>query len=163
MSTVRLSGVANDSIVDGQGLRYTVFVQGCPHHCAGCHNPETHDFSAGYEEDTDKILNDILANPLLDGITLSGGEPMCQAASLLPLAKACRAHGLSVWLYSGYTFEAIIENPDMLALLKEVDVLIDGPFELEKRSLELTFKGSSNQRGIDVPESLQAGKPIVIF
>ncbi len=163
MSILRLSGVANDSIVDGKGLRYTVFVQGCPHHCKGCHNPQTHDFAAGYEEDTDTLLKAISANPLLDGVTLSGGEPMCQAKALLPLARECRARGLSVWVYSGYTYEMILEHPDMLALLKEVDVLIDGPFQLENRSLELTFKGSSNQRGIDVQESLKSGEPIVIF
>ncbi len=163
MSIIRLSGTVNDSIVDGQGLRFTIFVQGCPHRCEGCHNPETHDFEGGYDADTEDILKEIVGNPLLDGVTFSGGEPMCQADKLLPLAKALRQRGLSLWAYTGYTYEALLEMPAAAALLQELDVLVDGPFVLEKRSLDLQFKGSSNQRGIDVQKSLAEGRTIVIF
>lgn len=159
---IRLSGTINDSIVDGMGIRYTVFVQGCPHGCEGCHNPQTHDFKGGYISDTDELLREILNNPLLDGVTFSGGEPFCQSAPLAALAKGVKAAGLNVACYTGYTFEKLLEmsntDADVKALLYECDVLIDGPFVLEKRDLLLRFRGSGNQRIIDVRKSLQHGK-----
>ena len=158
----RIAGIANDSIVDGPGLRLTVFAQGCPHRCPGCHNPQTHDFAGGSEGDTDEIIAKIRKNPLLDGVTLSGGEPFCQPEACAEIARAARALGLNVWSYSGYTFEEITERGTeaQKALLRELDVLVDGRFELEKRSLECRFRGSSNQRLIDVPASLTAGCPV---
>ena len=155
----RLAGIANDSIVDGPGLRFTVFTQGCPHHCPGCHNPQTHDFAGGSEGETDEIIAKIRKNPLLDGVTLSGGEPFCQPEACAEIARAAKGLGLNVWSYSGYTFEELIElgTEAQKALLREIDVLVDGRFELEKRSLECRFRGSSNQRLIDVPESLKMG------
>lgn len=153
---IRIAGMVNDSIVDGAGLRFTVFTQGCPHHCAGCHNPQTHDFSAGKDIDTDEIIQTFRKNPLLDGITLSGGEPFCQSEACLRLAKAAHAAGLNVWAYSGYTFEELLAGKaEWKRLLEEVDVLVDGPFLLEKRTLECRFRGSSNQRLIDVQASLK--------
>lgn len=158
---MRIAGIANDSIVDGPGIRLTVFAQGCPHHCPGCHNPQTHDFEGGREEETDVILKMMEENILLDGITLSGGEPFCQTEACELLAKEAHAAGLNVWCYSGYTFEELAAGKnEWKALLKEVDVLVDGRFVLEKRTLECPWRGSSNQRLIDVRRSLAEGKAV---
>ena len=160
---MRIFGTVEDSIVDGPGLRYSVFVQGCPHHCPGCHNPQTHDPNGGSWGDTEDIITAMAENPLLDGITLSGGDPFMQPKECTELAKGAHQHGLNVWTYTGYTWEALFteNDPDKIALLKESDVLIDGPFLLAERSLELKFKGSRNQRIIDVKKSLEAGKIIL--
>lgn len=162
---LRIAGTVNDSIVDGPGIRFTVFTQGCPHHCEGCHNPQTHDFNGGSEADTDEIISKFLSNPLLDGITLSGGEPMCQAKALVPIAKAAKEHGLNVITYTGYTYEQLIEGASETngwrELLEYVDFLIDGRFELSQRSLELHFKGSKNQRVIDVKSSIEEGHAVL--
>lgn len=160
---IRIAGTTNDSIVDGPGLRYAIFTQGCPHRCPGCHNPKTHDFEGGKMEDTQEIIGRMLKNPLLSGITLSGGEPLMQSEPCLELARAAHAHGLNVWMYTGFVWENLLEenDPARMALLKETDVLVDGPFILSKRSLELDFCGSSNQRLIDVKASLKEGKAIL--
>lgn len=158
---LRIAGTVNDSIVDGPGLRYAVFTQGCPHDCPGCHNPQTHDFSGGKDIDTSEILAQIRKNPLLDGLTLTGGEPFCQCTACIALAQGAHAHGLNVWCYSGYTFEELINGKaEWRLLLQNIDVLVDGPFLLEKRSLDCRFRGSSNQRLIDVPKSLVANRAI---
>ena len=154
---IRLNGTVSDSIVDGPGLRLAVFTQGCPHRCPGCHNPGTHDPAGGYEADTAAVLADLKENPLLDGLTLSGGEPFAQPEACLELALGARALGLSVWAYSGYTYEALERmGGAAAALLQACDVLVDGPFLLAERSLELDFRGSRNQRLIDVRKSRQA-------
>lgn len=160
---ISLSGITGDSIVDGPGLRLTIFTQGCPHHCPGCHNPQTHDPNGGSWADTEDILAAAAENPLLDGITLSGGEPFLQPVPCLALAKGAHKIGLNVWAYTGYTWEALWQENDTekLALLRETDVLVDGPFLLAERSLELRFCGSRNQRLIDVKESLRQGRVIV--
>lgn len=160
---ISLSGVTGDSIVDGPGLRLTIFTQGCPHHCPGCHNPQTHDPSGGSWGDTEDILAAAAENPLLDGITLSGGDPFMQPAPCLELAKGAHKLGLNVWTYTGYTWEALWEEnaPEKIALLKETDVLVDGPFLLAERSLELRYKGSKNQRTIDVKKSLEMGDVVL--
>ncbi|MBQ2700692.1 MAG: anaerobic ribonucleoside-triphosphate reductase activating protein [Clostridia bacterium] len=150
---IRIFGTVNDSIVDGQGMRYAVFTQGCPHKCPGCHNPESHGFEGGKVVDTQEIIEQMKKNPLLDGVTLSGGEPFCQPEACLAIAQAAHQIGLNVWAYSGYTYEQLLEKTP--ELLQEVDVLVDGPFILAQRSLELKFKGSRNQRLIDVKRSLQ--------
>ncbi len=153
---IKISGIVNDSIVDGSGLRLTIFTQGCTHACKGCHNPETHDFSGGYWADTDDIIKIAAENPLLDGITLSGGDPMEQAAPCAVLAKQSHAIGLNVWTYTGYTWEQLLseQNDNRMALLQHTDILVDGLFLEDQRSLELQFKGSKNQRIIDVKSSL---------
>ena len=153
---IQLSGIVNDSIVDGEGIRMTIFTQGCPHHCPDCHNPQTHSFMGGYEADTDKILSMMSENPLLDGITLSGGEPMQQPEACYILAEGAKKLNLNVWVYTGYTWEELLKknNPSIQKLLKKTDILIDGRFIASLRSLELAFKGSSNQRTIDVQKSL---------
>ncbi len=159
MMDIRLFGTANDSIVDGPGLRYTVFTQGCPHNCPGCHNPESHDFNGGRIEDTDSLLKEIADNILLDGVTLSGGEPFAQPGACTQIAKGAHALGLNVWCYSGYTFEALLNGTEaMKELLRNIDVLVDGPFILAQRTLDAGFRGSTNQRILDVPASLACGR-----
>lgn len=160
---IRIAGTVDDSIVDGPGFRYTVFTQGCSHHCPGCHNPETHDFAGGRVVDTETILAQIRQNPLLDGLTLSGGDPMEQPIPCAELARQAHALGLNVWCYTGYTLEQLLSAavPDRLALLRETDVLVDGPFLLDQRSLELKYCGSRNQRLIDVKKTLAAGQPVL--
>ena len=159
---MRIAGMIQDSIVDGPGFRFTLFTQGCPHDCEGCHNPETHDFGGGSEMSTDEIIRKLLSNPLTDGITFSGGEPFEQAGDCAVIAKAARDNGLNVWAYSGYTFEELIKKaekqPEVMDLLKLTDVLVDGRFILAQRSLSLKWRGSANQRILDVPKSLAAGQ-----
>lgn len=162
---IRLAGTVNDSIVDGPGFRYTIFVQGCPHHCEGCHNQHTHAFNGGYDGDTDKLFEVIVKNPLLDGVTLSGGEPMCQAKSLACLAGRIKEETrLNIICYTGFTYEYLKENSNeengYNELLQNLDYLIDGKFEQDKKSYELRFKGSSNQRIIDLAQTKQQGKII---
>lgn len=163
---MRIAGTINDSIVDGPGFRFTVFTQGCPHRCPGCHNPKTHDFEGGRLADTQEIIEKFRKNELLDGITLSGGEPLCQSEACRVLARAAHESGLNVWCYTGYTFEELMEgfeaHPEWAALLQEVDVLVDGRFILAQRTLEARFRGSKNQRLIDVPASLAQGRAVVM-
>ena len=158
-STLRLYGIAAESIVDGPGFRYAIFVQGCPHHCPGCHNPDSHDFSAGYDRTVDSLFEEICADPLLKGVTFSGGEPFCQPAPLTELARLCRQRGLDVLAYSGWTYEQLLDkhDPDVDALLEELDILVDGPFLLDQRNLELHFRGSENQRLIDMKKTRETG------
>lgn len=162
---IRIAGTVNDSIVDGPGFRFTIFTQGCPHHCKGCHNPHTHAFDGGEVVTTESILEKIFKNPLLDGVTFSGGDPFCQAKPLVEIAKAVKEKGLDVITYTGYTFEEILEKADdknmWRQLLELTDFLIDGKFEIEKRSLALHFRGSSNQRIIDVKKTLATGKIVI--
>lgn len=161
---IRIAGVVNDSIVDGPGMRFTIFTQGCPHHCPGCHNPETHDFQGGRDVETDELVRQFSRNILLSGITLSGGDPFCQAVPCRELAYQAKKRGLNVWVYTGYTFEELMHgseaHPEWRELLEVVDVLVDGRFVMEKRSLECIWRGSTNQRLLDVPASLNAGKGI---
>ncbi len=163
-TNLRLAGVIRESVVDGPGWRLVVFVQGCPHHCEGCQNPQTHDFSGGYDSTVGNIINATKANPLLSGITLSGGEPFTQAKVLTVLAHEVHATGLNVMAYSGWTFEQLYIGADekngWLGLLQEIDWLVDGKFEIEKKSLSMKFCGSTNQRIIDVKKSLVYGIPI---
>lgn len=158
---LRIAGLVNDSIVDGPGIRFTVFVQGCPHACEGCHNPQTWDFEAGRYATLDEIVERIGHNPLLDGVTFSGGEPFCQAKPLAELGKRIKEMGLGLITYTGYVYEYLIshanEENGYMELLQVTDILIDGPFVLSKKSLELDFRGSSNQRIIDVRQSLAQG------
>ena len=145
---IRLAGPPIiDSIVDGPGLRTTVFVQGCWRHCPGCHNPQTWDFDAGYLDDTENIKKIISETKMQDGVTFSGGEPFLQAAALADIGRHVKSLGLSLWSFSGFTLEELqagtSEQQELLGLL---DVLVDGPFVLSQRHLNLRFKGSSNQR-----------------
>lgn len=164
---IRIAGIAQESIVDGPGFRYAVFTQGCPHNCKGCHNPQTHDFSGGRLDDTQRIFEELIKDPLLDGVTFSGGEPFCQCEALCDLAGRIRAYKgrrLTVISYTGFTFEQLLERSREDKFCRElmgmVDYLVDGPFVLEKRSLELKFRGSTNQRFIDMKRSLEEGRAV---
>ena len=158
-----LSGIVSDSIVDGPGIRTTIFSQGCPHHCPGCHNPETWEFGCGTKVTEGQVLAEVLQNPLCRGVTFSGGEPFAQAEGFAGLAKLLKEKGYEVASYTGYTFEELLKGtPAQKQLLETIDVLIDGPFLLAEKSLELNFRGSRNQRILDVPASLRAGKAILV-
>lgn len=158
-----LSGIVSDSIVDGPGIRTTVFCQGCPHHCPGCQNPETWEFGCGTAMDTQTIVQIVKSNPLCRGVTFSGGEPFAQAEGFTELAQALKAQGYEVAAYSGYTFEQLLAGtPGQKKLLQTIDVLIDGPYLAAERSLELSFRGSRNQRIINVAESLAKGEAVLM-
>lgn len=154
MSELRIADTVEDSITDGEGLRFTIFVQGCPHHCDGCHNPTTHDFNGGKIVDTDELFDTFKNNVLLSGVTFSGGEPMCQAKPLLDLARRIRTEtDMNITIFTGYTLEELINKNDPIIneLLSLTYMLIDGKFDIDKRDLTLTFRGSSNQRLIKYP------------
>ena len=156
-----LSGIVSDSIVDGPGIRTTIFSQGCPHHCPGCHNPETWDFGCGTEIPVEAVVDIIRGNPLCRGVTFSGGEPFAQASGFARLAKLLKEKGYEVASYTGYTFEQLlIGSDDQRELLSSIDILIDGPFLLAQRSLEIAFRGSKNQRILDVKKSLAEGRAV---
>lgn len=158
---MNLAGIIGDSIVDGPGIRTTVFVQGCCHHCPGCHNPQSWAFGKGTDWTVEQVYERVISNPLCRGVTFSGGEPFCQPRPLAALARRLKAGGYEVAAYSGYTFEQLLAGtPEQRTLLGELDVLVDGPFILERRNLDLRFRGSANQRILDVPESLAAGKAV---
>jgi anaerobic ribonucleoside-triphosphate reductase activating protein len=158
---IRIAGIVPESIVDGPGFRFAVFTQGCFHGCPGCHNPETHDPDGGQEMAVEDLLDAMRKNALLDGLTLSGGEPFLQVDPCLHLAEEARGMGLDVWAYSGYTFEELAADPEMRRLLAACDVVVDGPFVLSERTLEKRFRGSRNQRVIDVKMSLERGEIVL--
>jgi len=160
---LKIAGLVGDSIVDGPGIRMTVFCQGCPHHCEGCHNPESWTFEGGQEWTVEAVLDAVKRNPLCRGVTLSGGEPFCQAEELSRLAGLLKAEGYEVASYTGYTWEELMsgEVPFAKQLLEQLDVLVDGRFVLAERTLELRFRGSKNQRVLNVPASLAAGNPVL--
>lgn len=164
-SKIKVAGIVCESIVDGPGIRYTIFVQGCNHLCFGCHNQHTQDASGGEYRTIDSIISDISENPLLDGVTLSGGEPFEQSDSLSVFAKKLKALGYHIITYSGYTYEEIREKekliPSFGELLNYTDILVDGKFDMKKRNLKLKFRGSENQRVIDVKETIKSGKIII--
>ena len=145
---IRIAGIVEESIVDGTGIRYAIFMQGCLRKCKGCQNPATHDINGGIIVDTVELLDAVRKNSLLSGITLTGGEPLLQIDAAIELARETKNLGLNVWCYTGYTLEEIADSAR--ELLKYVDVLVDGPFVEELRDLELEFRGSSNQRIIDL-------------
>lgn len=160
---LNLAGLVGDSIVDGPGIRMTVFCQGCPHHCKGCHNAETWSFEGGTSMEEEEIVRIIRSNPLAKGVTFSGGEPFAQAAGFAKLAEMLKEQGYEVASYSGYTFEELYQGTkEQQELLQKIDVLIDGRYEEEKRSLTIAYRGSTNQRILDVKQSLERGKAVEI-
>lgn len=162
---LRIAGIEPESFVDGPGIRFSIFTQGCSHHCPGCHNPQTHDFDGGHDISLAELLSMIEENPLLDGVTLSGGDPMFQAEALVPLAREIKERGMNLVIFTGFTFERLMamkdEKPEMLELLTFADILVDGPFIMAERCLDLKFRGSKNQRLIDVQASLSAGRAVL--
>lgn len=158
--TLHIAGLSKESVCDGPGIRFVVFVQGCFHRCHGCHNPQTHDPDGGYEITVAELLAMLDENPLLDGVTLSGGEPFLQAGVLAVFAEECRRRGLSVMTYTGYLYDEIVakkENVDWQKLLDSTDILVDGPFVREKATSEIPFIGSTNQRVLEL-KSLRCPK-----
>lgn len=164
--SIRLSGIAYESLVNGPGMRRVFFAQGCKHNCPGCFNPDTHDFTGGEERNMDELIKDVLDNPILKGVTFSGGDPFEQADKFAYMAREFRNNGLNVWSYTGYKFENIIKqlenNNGWKDLLNNIDVLVDGRFENDKMQDGLKFRGSLNQRIIDIKESLKTGKIVIL-
>ncbi|MBR1763778.1 MAG: anaerobic ribonucleoside-triphosphate reductase activating protein [Ruminococcus sp.] len=165
----RCAGLTPESIVDGPGFRFTVWTQGCLHHCKGCHNPQTWDVAGGFEADTDEVFAEIIKDPILDGVTLSGGDPFYQAKPMAELARRVHEHDggrMNVIAYTGFDFEYLLEHADeqngFMELVRQCDYIIDGRFILEQRSLELKFRGSRNQRFIDVKKSLETGTTVAL-
>lgn len=160
------SKLQQDSIVDGPGIRMVIWTQGCSHNCKGCHNPKTHDFNEGFLKEIDELKMEIKSIKNHDGITLSGGDPFFQIESCLEIAKFSKEIGLNVWCYTGFTFEEILKlskvNKKALEFLTYIDVLIDGKFILEQKDLTLQFRGSKNQRIINVKSSLKNGKAVML-
>ena len=164
--TVRLAGIAYESLVNGPGMRRVFFAQGCKHNCKGCFNPETHNFDGGEIMDMDELIKDVLDNPLLKGVTFSGGDPIEQAHSFSYMANIFKSSNLNIRCYTGYKFEDLIKKMELdksiKDLLNNIDVLVDGKFEINNKKEGLKFKGSSNQRIIDVKKSLESGEIVVI-
>lgn len=156
---IRIAGLVPESFVDGDGIRFAIFMQGCLRHCEGCHNPETHALDGGRLVDTNEIISAIKKNPLLDGITLTGGEPFLQIDAANELARAAKNFGLNVWCYTGFNFEDL--PPEAEPLLENIDVLIDGAFIESLRDLELQFRGSGNQRIIDIKKTREQKKIVL--
>lgn len=161
---IRIAGIVEESIVDGPGIRFVIFTQGCLHGCKGCHNPQTHDFNSGKDVNIDEIVNKIKEDPLLKGVTLSGGEPFMQAGKLAKLIHKLSDTKLDIITYTGFKYEEIIKNANdenkFYELLDRTDILIDGKFEEDKKDENLMYRGSSNQRAIDVELSRKSGKII---
>ena len=160
----RIAGTVRHSSVDGPGVRYVVFFQGCPHHCPGCQNPETWNPAEGEETTAEELAEEMRATRYLDGITLSGGDPLLQPSAVIVMADAAHEKGLSVWCYTGWTFEALMQGAageEAVEALRHIDVLVDGPFVLAERDLNLRFRGSRNQRVIDVRKSRETGRVVL--
>lgn len=165
-NTIRLSGIAYESLVNGPGIRRVFFSQGCNHNCKGCFNPETHDFSGGEEKNIKELIDDVHKNPMIKGITFSGGDPFERAEEFSCMAMAFKEKKLNIWSYTGYKFEYILNNLDKRKgwkdLINNLDVLVDGKFEQDKAVEGLRFRGSTNQRIIDVKESLITGNIVTL-
>lgn len=155
---LQIAGIIDDSMVDGPGVRYTIFTQGCAHNCFQCHNPQTHDYNAGNAVDVGDIIADVARFEYIKGVTFSGGEPMDQPEALAECASRLKNKGYDILIFSGYTYEEIMTDPLRQKALKNADTLIDGRFDYHQKTQELRFRGSANQRIIDVPKSLLAGK-----
>lgn len=159
-------GINFESVVDGDGVRVVVFFSGCNHHCKGCHNPTSHDFNTGKpfgSEIQEQIAEYVRETPFVSGVTLSGGDPMYSADSILSFIKELKelSPTSTVWVYSGFTYEEIVSDEHMLQLLRLCDVLVDGPFLLEQRDITLSYRGSRNQRIIDIQKSIAAGQVVL--
>ena len=158
--------IQRDSIVDGEGIRSVIWTQGCPHHCPGCHNPETHSFQKGFIVDVDDVKEKIKQLEGQDGITFSGGDPMEQADACAEIARFCKKINLNVWCYTGYTFEELLKKAECISSIKDflnnIDVLVDGKFVLSQKSYDVAFRGSKNQRLIDVKKSLESNTVVEI-
>ena len=161
--TFTLAGIKPHSTVDGPGVRFVIFFQGCNHKCFQCHNSETWDINGGLKKTTEEIISEITLEKYIDGITLSGGDPLLQSQAAKEIAMAAKKRDINVWCYTGFTYEQIIHGEagkEAIELLHYVDTLVDGPFVLSKKSDSCKFRGSSNQRLIDVQKSLKQNNVI---
>ena len=158
--------IMGDSIVDGEGIRAVIWTQGCSHNCPGCQNPQTHSFDTGFWVDIEEVKKEIDLLDGQDGITFSGGDPLYQVEASLELAKYIKTKKMNIWCYTGFTYEALLSlsknNPKIIEFLETIDVLVDGPFILEKKSLDCPFRGSTNQRIIDTKESLKQNRVCLV-
>ncbi len=165
-TTIRIAGIVDESIVDGPGIRLVVFAQGCPHRCKGCHNPQTHPFEGGRLVTLDDILDIVKKNPLLDGVTFSGGEPFAQAKAFALLGQRLKDLGMNIMTYTGYTYEYLLKEGSSTNGWKELldvsDILVDGKFDIEKKNLLLPFRGSENQRIIDMNKTREQQKIVLL-
>ena len=158
---IRLANkITYDSIVDGPGLREVIWTQGCIHNCPNCHNPQTHDYSKGFDYDIDEIVKEIDSYPLKSGVTISGGDPFFQRKALKELVRKLKEKNINIWCFTGYLFEDLIKDEDAKEALSYVDVLVDGPYIDKLKSEDLIFRGSSNQRFVDCKNSLLENKVI---
>lgn len=156
--TIRLaSPLQSDSVVDGTGIRTVIWTQGCAHACPGCHNMGTHDFNGGEEVSIEDVKDEISKLEGQTGITFSGGDPLYQIDAVIELAKYIESLKMDIWVYTGFTYEEVLKMPRGQELLTHIDVLVDGKFELKNRSLDAPFRGSTNQRIIDVKRTLKNG------
>jgi anaerobic ribonucleoside-triphosphate reductase activating protein len=159
MPQLRIAGIVKESVVDGSGLRYVIFTQGCPRRCVGCHNPDTQDFAGGYAAPIAKLLDSINATKLINGITFSGGEPFAQAAACAELSKLIKQNrsDLNIIAYSGYYYTELLamakKDQAIAWFLQLIDVLIDGPYDATKKDPSLPFRGSSNQSIIELSKT----------
>lgn len=159
---INICSIKRESIVDGYGFRYVIFTQGCKHHCKGCFNPDTHSFDTKKLVDTNELLKEIKDNHMIDGVTLSGGDPFEQSKNLIDFVQKIKKENLTIWAYTGYTFEELLIDFEKYRLLKEIDILVDGKFDINLKDETLVFRGSRNQRVIDVQKALQHNQ-IVLF
>ena len=160
-----IAGIDPESVVDGEGWRYVVFVQGCKHACKNCHNPQTWEMNTGETFEVSELVSDIKAsleaNILIDGVTISGGDPFYQAKEVAELCKQLHELDINIWAYTGFLYEQIIQDEQMRNILKYIDVLVDGPFIESKKTLDINYIGSTNQRIIDVQKTLVDNKVVL--
>ena len=156
---MRVVDIVDGTSVDGSGLRTTIYFAGCNHHCPGCHNPHTWNFDAGIEMSRQEIIDRIVENDF--DVTFSGGDPMYQSSDILPLARQIKSLGKTIWCYTGFLFEEILSSPEMSSLLPYIDVVVDGQFIESLKDTDLIFRGSSNQRIIDVGATLASGNIVI--
>lgn len=163
---VNVAGIVRESIVDGPGFRFVIFCQGCPHGCKACHNPDTHAFKENKLIGVDELFKSIMKPRLGKGVTFSGGEPFCQAAPFAKLGEKLKAAGIDILIFTGYEYEELIKmakyNESIMRLIKTADYIVDGRYKEELRDLSLKFRGSSNQRIIDVKKTLEACKVVEV-
>lgn len=160
---INIAGIEAESVVDGEGWRFAIFTQGCKHHCKNCHNPQTWDMCGGTQMSIDGLVDTIeeafKENILMDGVTLTGGDPLYQPDATFSLCKKLKDLDINIWLYTGFTYEEITKDEKLMSIMKYIDVLVDGPFIESLKSLELEYRGSSNQRILDMKKTLESGKP----
>lgn len=161
-TTIRIAGAIQESIVDGPGIRYVIFTQGCPFRCKGCHNPQSQPLNGGMDVSLRLLYDEFFSNPLVTGVTFSGGEPFIQSRPLSIFSKFLKEKGYNLWSYSGFTFDKLVSDASRYELLKYLDVVVDGPFIMSQRSLDIDFRGSKNQRIIDVQESLKQNSVVLM-